>query len=82
MRFFLVNFSILILHNISQYGIITVSKVQFVVWRYRKMRLQITKSANAECFYVVKSVYKDKKRTNKVIEKLGNLEEVKQRADS
>lgn len=44
------------------------------------MRLQITKSANAECFYVVKSVYEDKKRTNKVIEKLGNLEEVKQRA--
>ena len=44
------------------------------------MRLQITKSANAECFYVVKSIYEDKKRTNKVIEKLGNLEEVKQRA--
>jgi len=44
------------------------------------VRLQITKSANAECFYVVKSIYEDKKRTNKVIEKLGNLEEVKQRA--
>ena len=44
------------------------------------MRLQITKSANAECFYVVKSIYENKKRTNKVIEKLGNLEEVKQRA--
>ena len=44
------------------------------------MRLQITKSANAECFYVVKSVYEDKKRTNKVIEKLGNLDEVKEKA--
>ena len=44
------------------------------------MRLQITKSANAECFYVVKSVYEDKKRTNKVIEKLGNLDEVKKKA--
>lgn len=44
------------------------------------MRLQITKSANAECFYVVKSIYENKKRTNKVIEKLGNLEEVKQKA--
>ena len=46
----------------------------------RKMRLQITKSANAECFYVVKSVYENKKSANKVIEKLGNLEEVKQKA--
>lgn len=44
------------------------------------MRLQITKSANAECFYVVKSIYEHKKRTNKVIEKLGNLEEVKAKA--
>ena len=44
------------------------------------MRLQITKSANAECFYVVKSIYENKKRTNKVIEKLGNLEDVKKKA--
>ena len=44
------------------------------------MRLQITKSANAECFYVVKSIYENKKRTNKVIEKLGNLDEVKKKA--
>lgn len=44
------------------------------------MRLQITKSVNAECFYVVKSVYENKKRTNKVIEKLGNLDEVKRKA--
>ena len=44
------------------------------------MRLQITKSANAECFYVVKSIYENKKRTNKVVERLGNLEEVKEKA--
>ena len=44
------------------------------------MRLQITKSANAECFYVVKSIYENKRRTNKVIEKLGNLDEVKEKA--
>ena len=44
------------------------------------MRLQITKSANAECFYVVKSIYENKRHTNKVVEKLGNLEEVKEKA--
>lgn len=44
------------------------------------MRLQITKSTNAECFYVVKSVYENKKRTNVVVEKLGNLNDVKLRA--
>lgn len=45
------------------------------------MRLQIIKSKNAESFYVVKSVYINKKRTNKVFEKLGTLEEVKQKAE-
>ncbi len=44
------------------------------------MRLQITKSKNAECFYIVKSVRKHGKNTNEVVEKLGNLEEVKKRA--
>lgn len=44
------------------------------------MRLQITKSKNAECFYIVKSVRKNGRNTNEVVEKLGNLEEVKERA--
>ena len=40
------------------------------------MRLQVTKSANAECFYIVKSIRKAGKNTNQVVERLGNLEEV------
>lgn len=44
------------------------------------MRLQITKSKNAECFYVVKSIYENKKKSNVVVEKLGNLDVVKQKA--
>lgn len=44
------------------------------------MRLQITKSKNAECFYVVKSIYENKKRSSVVVEKLGNLDVVKQKA--
>ena len=44
------------------------------------MRLQITKSANAECFFVVKSVRKNGKNTNEVVEKLGNLEQVRIKA--
>jgi len=45
------------------------------------MRLQIIKSKNAQSFYVVKSIYHNKKRTNKVVEKLGTYDEVKARAD-
>jgi len=44
------------------------------------MRLQVTKSANAECFYIVKSIRKNGRNTNQVIEKLGNLDEVKKKA--
>ena len=44
------------------------------------MRLQTTKSKNAESFYVVKSVYSSGKRTNKIIEKLGTLPEVIEKA--
>lgn len=43
------------------------------------MRLQISKSPNAENFYIVKSVYHKGKRSNKVVERLGNLEDVKAR---
>ena len=42
------------------------------------MRLQIIKSKNAQSLYVVKSVYRNKKRTNKVVEKLGTYEKLQQ----
>lgn len=45
------------------------------------MRLQTTKSKNAESFYVVKSIYTNGKRTNKIVEKLGTLSEVIEKAD-
>ncbi len=44
------------------------------------MRLTITKNKNSSSFYVIKSVTINGKRTSKVIEKLGNLEEVKLKA--
>jgi transposase len=40
------------------------------------MRLQISKSPNAASFYVVKSIYTNKKRTNKIVEKLGTYDEL------
>ena len=45
------------------------------------MRLQISKSKNAESFYVVKSVRKDGRNTNEVVEKLGTVQEVAARAN-
>lgn len=44
------------------------------------MRLTITKNKNSSSFYVIKSVTINGKRTSKVIEKLGNLNEVKIKA--
>jgi len=41
------------------------------------MRLQISRTKNAASFYVVKSVYANGKRTNKIHEKLGTYEELK-----
>lgn len=43
------------------------------------MRLQIIKSKNAVSLYVVKSVYENKKRTSKVVEKLGTLAELSEK---
>ena len=40
------------------------------------MRLQIVDSKNASSFYVVKSIYENKKRTSKVVEKLGTFDEL------
>ena len=44
------------------------------------MRLHITKSAHSENFYVIRSVRKDGKNTSQVVEKLGNLNQVRLRA--
>lgn len=44
------------------------------------MRLQISKSKNAESFYVVRSVYEKGKRSSVIYEKLGTLQKVKERA--
>ena len=44
------------------------------------MRIKITKSKNSENFYLIKSTYINKKHSTKIVEKLGNLEEVKIKA--
>lgn len=44
------------------------------------MRIKITKTKNAENFYVIKSTYVNKKHSTKIVEKLGNLENVKAKA--
>ena len=44
------------------------------------MRVHITRSKNAECFDIIKSIYENGLHTSKVVEKLGNLEQVRQRA--
>lgn len=45
------------------------------------MRLQISKSKNAESFYVIRSVNEKGKRTNIVYEKLGTLKQVTEKAN-
>lgn len=45
------------------------------------MRLSITNNKNSSSFYIIKSVTLDGKRTSKVIERLGNYEEVKIKAN-
>ena len=44
------------------------------------MRIKITKTKNAENFYVIESTYINKKHSSKIVERLGNLEEVKRKA--
>ena len=43
------------------------------------MRLKITKSKNAASLYVIKDVIRNGKRTTKIVEKLGTLEELKKK---
>ena len=44
------------------------------------MRLHITRSTNAECFYIVESIRKNGRNTSRVVEKLGNLKQVRLKA--
>ena len=44
------------------------------------MRLTVTKNKNSESFYIIKSVTINGKRTSKVIEKLGNINDVRIKA--
>ena len=44
------------------------------------MRVKISKSKNSESLYIIKSIYVNGKNTSKIVEKLGTLEEVKQKA--
>lgn len=44
------------------------------------MRVQVSKSKNSESLYISKAVRIDGKSTSKVVERLGTLEEVKQKA--
>ena len=43
------------------------------------VRLQVVNSKNASSFYVVKSIYENKKRTSKVVEKLGTETELRKK---
>ena len=44
------------------------------------MRIKITKIKNSENFYVIESTYINKKHSSRIVEKLGNLEEVIKKA--
>lgn len=44
------------------------------------MRLQISRSRNAESLYVIRSIYKNGKRSTVVYEKLGTIQEVRKKA--
>ena len=45
------------------------------------MRIKITKTKNSENFYVIESTYINKKHSSRIVEKLGNLEEVIKKAE-
>ena len=58
------------MHNLTQYDII-------FVFKRLVMRLQTNNSKSSQSLYVVKTVYFNKKKTNKVVEKLGTYDELK-----
>ena len=63
------------MHNVSQCGIIQYIHTHHVVLE-ATMRLQTSKTKNAESFYIVESIYVDGKRSNKIVKKLGTLEQI------
>lgn len=71
--YFFVNFFILLLHNVSQCVIITII---FLLPLEGEMRVQVSKSKNAESFYIVESTYVNGKRSNKVVERLGTRKDL------
>jgi len=40
------------------------------------MRIKVSRSKNSESYFVIKDIYKNKKRTTKVVEALGNREDI------
>lgn len=75
MLIFLVKIQRLYLHNVSQCVIRTYAL------SHRNggisMRLQTSKTKNAESFYIVQSIYVDGKRSNKIVEKLGTIDQIR-----
>lgn len=43
------------------------------------MRIKVSRSKHSESFFVIKDIYKNKKRTTKVVEALGNREEIERK---
>lgn len=43
------------------------------------MRIKISRSKNSESYFLIKDIYKNGKRTTKVVEALGNREEIQQK---
>ena len=45
------------------------------------MRLSISRSKNSTSLYVIESIYKDGKRTTRVVEKLGTVKDLEKKLD-
>src|SRR5690625_3088823 len=43
------------------------------------MRIKVSRSKNSESYFVIKDIYRDNKRTSKVVEALGNRREIQEK---
>ena len=43
------------------------------------MRIKVSRSKHSESYFVIKDIYKNKKRTTKVVEALGNREDIQRK---
>src|SRR5690625_175103 len=43
------------------------------------MRIKVSRSKNSESYFVIKDIYRNNKRTTKVVEALGNRQEILER---